>query len=62
MDQDQLFRDIEKLFAEATPGNLRYATRDLEKLVRQVEDPAMRKRYEAAIDMLPDMVDHHSEA
>jgi hypothetical protein len=62
MDQDQLIRDIEKLFAEATPANLRYASRDLEKLVRQVADPDVRKRYEAAIDVLPDMVDHHSEA
>jgi hypothetical protein len=55
---EELIRQIETLFAEVNGENLRYSTRKLEQLVRQVEDPATRKRYEAAIDALPDMVAH----
>jgi hypothetical protein len=61
MDQAQLIQDIEKLFADATPANLRPTTRQLERLVREVGDRATRARYEAAIDHLPEMVKHLSE-
>lgn len=61
MDQSLLQDEIEKRFAEADPANLRQITRDLEKLVRDVEDRQLRARYEAAIDQLPEMVKHLSE-
>ncbi|HEY9722632.1 MAG TPA: hypothetical protein V6D47_11490 [Oscillatoriaceae cyanobacterium] len=58
MEPTALLEQIEKHFAEATPQNVRYVSRQLERLVRQLPDPALRKRYEAAIDQLPDMVAH----
>lgn len=58
MDQTQLRSEIEAAFARADLANVREVTRALEKLVRQVEDAAVRRRYEAAIDALPDMVKH----
>jgi cell division protein FtsB len=56
--QEQLERDIEKLFAEATSENLRQTSRQLETLVRKLSDPRIRAQYEAAIDQLSDMVKH----
>lgn len=61
MEQPQLIQEIEKLFADATPENLRMTTRSLEKLVRDVADRPTRARYESAIDLLPEMVKHLSE-
>ncbi|MDB5096352.1 MAG: hypothetical protein JWM80_773 [Cyanobacteria bacterium RYN_339] len=55
---EELQRQIEELFALADAINLRHTTRKLEQLVRQVEDVAMRRQYEAAIDNLPDIVAH----
>jgi hypothetical protein len=57
-DQDELQRAIEAQFAKADSKNLREVSRELEKLVRYVQDRAMRTRYEHAIDLLPDMVKH----
>ena len=50
-----LLQRIEALFATVDEKNLRYATRDLERLVRQIKDPVMRRQYEAAIDQLPEI-------
>lgn len=36
-------------------------TRQLGKLVVRVADPLARRRYEAALDVLPDMVKHGDE-
>jgi hypothetical protein len=58
IDQSELLKEIETLFAQADPQNLRDTERRLERLVRQLKDPQDRKRYEAAIDHLPDMVKH----
>ena len=55
---DELTREIEALFANVDAASLRLTTRKLEQLVRQVTDPVVRKRYEAAIDALPEMVAH----
>ena len=55
---DELIREIETLFANVDAASLRLTSRKLEQLVRQVEDPVVRKRYEAAIDALPEMVAH----
>jgi len=55
---EELIREIETLFATVNAANLRQTARRLEQLVRQVEDPATRRQYEAAIDALPDMVAH----
>ncbi|MFN3430715.1 MAG: hypothetical protein ACK46X_12255 [Candidatus Sericytochromatia bacterium] len=61
IDHEQAIRDIEKLFAEATPANVRHISRQLERLVRTLDDPKTRQHYEAAIDQLPEMVKHLSE-
>lgn len=58
MEANELVAQIEKHFAEATPQNVRQVSRELERLVRRLQDPALRRRYEAAIDQLPDMVAH----
>ena len=58
MDQTALIELIETRFREADPANLRYVTRELERLVRQIEDPRTRARYEGALDGLAEMVDH----
>jgi hypothetical protein len=58
---DEVERKIEELFATAELKNLRNVTRDLEKLVRQLVDPVTKRRYEAAIDQLPDIVAHSGE-
>ena len=58
LNQEQLIAQIEALFARADAASLREVSRQLEKLVRQIEDEGTRKRYEAAIDQLPDMVKH----
>ena len=56
MEQEQLRAEIEKLFAEADEQNVRYVSRNLERLVRQVDDPVVKARYEKAIDHLVEMV------
>lgn len=61
MDQSELTRQIEALFGEATPQNVRDVSRRLERLVRQIADPRTRARYEGAIDHLPEMVAHLDE-
>lgn len=61
MDQDELIREIEALFATANRTNIRDVSRKLERQVRQVHDPVQRARYESAIDLLPDMVKHLDE-
>lgn len=61
MEQTELIREIEALFAAASKTNLRDTSRKLERLVRQVQDRALRTRYEGAIDHLPDMVKHLDE-
>lgn len=58
MDQTALIELIETRFREVAPANLRYVTRELERLVRQIEDPRTRVRYEGALDNLAEMVDH----
>ena len=60
MTTDDLQARIEALFASATHENVRRVARQLETLVRQVEDPVTRRRYESAIDQLPAMVAHES--
>ena len=55
---EELIREIETLFANVDAASLRLTSRKLEQLVRQVTDPVVRKRYEAAIDALPEMVAH----
>lgn len=57
-----LQRRIEELFATADTQNVRHVSRQLEQLVRQLTDPATKRRYEAAIDQLPDIVEHTSES
>lgn len=54
----ELQRRIEALFAEADLKNVRQVARQLEQLVRQLQDAATRRRYEAAIDQLPTIVAH----
>lgn len=61
MDQDALIQLIETRFAEADRENLRHISRELERLVRQVQDRALKSRYESALDQLPDMVAHLDE-
>lgn len=61
MTQDELIAQIEARFASAEPANARLVSRELERLVRQLEDEGTRKRYEAAIDQLPDMVANLSD-
>jgi hypothetical protein len=58
MTDENLNARIEALFATADAKNVRHVSRELEQLVRQVADAATRRRYEAAIDALPDMVAH----
>lgn len=60
-DQEQLLSEIEGLFGKVDVTSLRVMTRQLEKLVGQVTDPLARRRYEAAIDALPDMLSHLNE-
>ena len=49
---------IEELFAGVTPATLRQASRELERLVASLPSGMERRKYEAAIDCLPDMVKH----
>lgn len=58
MDQAELKKAIEAAFARADRTNVRDVSREIEKLLRQLEDPALRRRYEGAVDLLPDMVKH----
>ena len=52
---ENLHERIEALFAQVTPATMRRTAKALEELVRLVEDPATRRRYEAAIDLLPEI-------
>ena len=58
MDQEEQIRGIEAAFAKANRANLREVTRELERLIRELQDPALRARYEGAVDLLPDMIKH----
>lgn len=49
---------IEALFATVTPATLRQVSRELERLVAGLPGGLERRKYEAAIDCLPDMVKH----
>lgn len=57
-DQQALRQAIEAAFARVDRESARQVTRELERLVRQVSDPAARARYEGALDALPDMLRH----
>lgn len=58
MDQAELKKAIEAAFARADRTNVREVSREIERMLRQLEDPALRRRYEGAVDLLPDMVKH----
>lgn len=62
MEQDQVQRAIEAAFAMADRTNVRALSREIEKLIRQLTDPALRARYEGAVDLLPDIVKHAGSA
>ena len=57
-EQDDLQRAIEAAFAKADRANLRDVTREIERLLKRLDDKALRARYESAVDLLPDMVKH----
>ncbi|MEB3196263.1 MAG: hypothetical protein VKP62_03575 [Candidatus Sericytochromatia bacterium] len=59
---DEVRADIEKGFAEVTARNLRTQQRALNALIARLPDPRERARYEAALDLLPDMLKHDSSA
>lgn len=61
VDQDELRREIESLFARAEKTNIRETSKALDKLIRQVDDPILRRQWDAAIDALPDMVNHSND-
>lgn len=58
VDQVALKKAIEAAFARADRTNVREVSREIERLLRQLDDPALRARYEGAVDLLPDMVKH----
>ncbi len=61
-EQAALQRAIEAAFARADRANLREVTREIWRLLKLLDDPAQRQRYEGALDALPEMVKHGGEA
>lgn len=57
-EQEEVQRAIEAAFAKADRSNVRDVTREIERLIRRLDDKALRARYESAVDLLPDMVKH----
>lgn len=60
-EQAALQKAVEAAFARADRTNVRETTREIWRLLQQLNDRALRARYEGALDALPEMVKHGSE-